>query len=239
MKKIVKMIVFWGIIGLVCALYFIQCTRSPVENSESESLNKATSVQDTIILSNFTLTYDNGGVLIEWGIAFEENVLGFHLWRSEENDSFGIRINPALIPLDGALSYLDLTALNNTGYCYQLEVVYLDGASEKLVHAVACISPPEVAEKEVLPASFALSQNYPNPFNCVTTIQFVLPTTEYVQMTVYSMARKKVSILIDDPLSAGCHCVRFDASGLDEGMYLCELKAGGETRVISMLYVKD
>ncbi|MBI3194289.1 MAG: T9SS type A sorting domain-containing protein [Ignavibacteriae bacterium] len=71
-----------------------------------------------------------------------------------------------------------------------------------------------------IPDVFALHQNYPNPFNPTTTLSFDLPTTGYVNLTIYDMLGKEVNILLQNELmDAGAQYYEFDASSLPSGIY--------------------
>ncbi len=78
------------------------------------------------------------------------------------------------------------------------------------------------------PSDFTLLQNYPNPFNPVTMIQFELPTSSHVTLTVYDTMGRAVRTLVSGSVAAGRHTVPFDASGLSSGVYLYRLEAGGQ-----------
>jgi len=73
---------------------------------------------------------------------------------------------------------------------------------------------------DVLPATVALEQNYPNPFNPSTSIRFQLPNSGDVRLDVHDMLGRRVATLVDGPLAAGSHEVRFDGSNLTSGLYL-------------------
>ena len=75
-----------------------------------------------------------------------------------------------------------------------------------------------------LPVSIRLLQNYPNPFNPVTTIGYELPRASDVQLTVFTTLGPRVATLVEGEREAGFHEVRFDASGLASGVYLCQLR---------------
>lgn len=94
------------------------------------------------------------------------------------------------------------------------------------------------SETEDLADQFALSQNYPNPFNPSTNINFTLPVTSNVQLTVFNLLGQKVATLIDGRMIAGQHVARFDARGLASGVYFYQLKAGEFTMQRRMTLIK-
>ena len=83
----------------------------------------------------------------------------------------------------------------------------------------------------------SLSQNYPNPFNPSTNIRFELPKTSHVNLTVFDVLGRQVSVLVNARREAGVHQVKFDGSGLASGVYLYRLTAGNfvETRKLLLL----
>ncbi len=101
-----------------------------------------------------------------------------------------------------------------------------------------------VAVEEVggeVPAEFTLNQNYPNPFNPSTTINFSLPSSEKVSLTVFDVLGREVQTLINgETMAAGTYAVRFDgANGLASGVYVYRLDAGKAfSRTMTMTLVK-
>jgi hypothetical protein len=90
----------------------------------------------------------------------------------------------------------------------------------------------------VLPADVTLGQNYPNPFgpgsatgSTRTSIQFTISRAGPVELVLYDALGRRVRTLTAGYRLAGTHTESFDAGSLSPGMYLCRLRAGGETRV--------
>jgi len=96
----------------------------------------------------------------------------------------------------------------------------------------------EQDETSSLPAQFQLMQNYPNPFNPSTTIQFVLPRTEKVSMTISNALGQIVATMVDNILPAGEHSYRWDAGGCPAGVYLLRMKAGEYSKSRKMVLLK-
>ena len=74
-----------------------------------------------------------------------------------------------------------------------------------------------------LPSEFSLNQNYPNPFNPTTSIQFNLPASQNVNLSVFDLLGRRVATLVNGQLASGQHSVTFQASSLPSGMYLYRL----------------
>jgi hypothetical protein len=59
-----------------------------------------------------------------------------------------------------------------------------------------------------------LNQNYPNPFNPSTTIEFTLPTSERVDISIYNILGQKIKGLVNDKPGKGNHQVIWE--GIDD-----------------------
>lgn len=91
-----------------------------------------------------------------------------------------------------------------------------------------------VAERQELPAAFALEQNYPNPFSLsgekpATQIRFSLPQPAFVALTIHNTLGQKITRLLEGNLSAGAHAVHWngqDASArpVQSGIYWLRLE---------------
>ena len=51
----------------------------------------------------------------------------------------------------------------------------------------------DIEEIQEIPTEYSLMQNYPNPFNPNTRIQFALPNSQRVKITVYNMMGEEVN----------------------------------------------
>jgi len=86
-----------------------------------------------------------------------------------------------------------------------------------------------------VPKSPVLSQNYPNPFNPSTTIEYQLPATSHVDLSIYNLLGQKVSTLVTEKQNAGTYQVQWDATGLASGIYFYQLqtKSNGNSEIYS------
>jgi PKD repeat protein len=70
-------------------------------------------------------------------------------------------------------------------------------------------------------------ENYPNPFSDNTTITYTLSKQENIELCVFDLLGNKVSSIESGNKNAGTHTVIWNAENLNQGMYLLQLKAGG------------
>jgi len=92
--------------------------------------------------------------------------------------------------------------------------------------------------RQTLPQTIVLDQNYPNPFNPSTVITYQLPQNSDVKLDVFDMLGRKVATLVNGPVSAGTHEIRFNANGLASGIYIYRLQMGSEVVMRRMSLVK-
>ncbi|MDP8208360.1 MAG: T9SS type A sorting domain-containing protein [Candidatus Electryonea clarkiae] len=93
-----------------------------------------------------------------------------------------------------------------------------------------------------IPDGFSLEPAYPNPFNSTTSILFSLPLPGVVHLSVYDILGRKVTQLLDRPMSPGNYQIpwRGNASGgstISSGTYFITLEADRfkQTRKIILL----
>ena len=96
----------------------------------------------------------------------------------------------------------------------------------------------DVRSELLTPMLFQLSQNYPNPFNPETEIRYVVLEYSHVTLKVYDVLGREVQTLVDHNESPGEKSVRFDGSGLTNGVYFYKLSAGRYSHVRKMLLMK-
>ncbi len=88
------------------------------------------------------------------------------------------------------------------------------------------------------PSNYELSQNYPNPFNPATRINFSIPKSSHVRLTVYDALGNQVAVLVDEQKSAGNYYTFWNAAANASGVYFYRLDAGSFSQVKKMLLVK-
>ncbi|NOR45990.1 MAG: T9SS type A sorting domain-containing protein [Candidatus Delongbacteria bacterium] len=89
-----------------------------------------------------------------------------------------------------------------------------------------------------IPDQITLLHNYPNPFNPRTMIEFTLPNTQNIVLTIYNSIGQTVEVLYDGNLSAGQHSIDFNAGQLNTGIYYYSLQTENGKLTGKMLLLK-
>ncbi|MFC2119790.1 T9SS type A sorting domain-containing protein [Bacteroidota bacterium] len=95
-----------------------------------------------------------------------------------------------------------------------------------------------VKTEQEIPQRFYLAQNYPNPFNPTTTIQYSIPESGTLKLTVYNALGKAVRTLVKNYKEAGTYTINFNASDLSSGIYYYRIDAGEFTAAKKMILIK-
>ena len=89
-----------------------------------------------------------------------------------------------------------------------------------------------------LPTTVQLKQNFPNPFNPVTSIEYVIPFEDKIDLTIYNILGEEIARLIDERQPAGEYEVTWNAANAASGIYFYKLQSGDFTATKKMLLLK-
>jgi len=101
----------------------------------------------------------------------------------------------------------------------------------------------ENAPENIIPRDFALSQNYPNPFNPVTTIQYSLPKTTFVNLTIYDLLGREVKTLLNGIEQPGIKQIKWNSTNntgkmMASGIYLLRIHTEEFTKSKKMVLLR-
>jgi hypothetical protein len=117
----------------------------------------------------------------------------------------------------------------------------IDANPENLTVSVAAgqvrMTPQSVSEPNAIVTAYDLSAPFPNPFNSSMTIEYSIPTADRVSMIVYDLSGRIVATLVDGMSTAGLHNITWSPDNVSAGVYLLELKAGGNRFVRKAVYM--
>jgi len=89
-----------------------------------------------------------------------------------------------------------------------------------------------------IPKDYSLLQNYPNPFNPSTTISYQIPKAGHVEIKIFDLLGRELSMLVNSDMSAGKHEVKFDGSNLSSGVYFYRMTAENFVSTRKLLLMK-
>jgi plastocyanin len=95
-----------------------------------------------------------------------------------------------------------------------------------------------VAGDNSVPNEFELKQNYPNPFNPSTRIQYTVPESGHIKLTVYNSIGEEVALLVNGIAELGSYEVAFNAADLTSGIYFYKLKTKNHIQTRKMILIK-
>jgi enterochelin esterase-like enzyme len=85
---------------------------------------------------------------------------------------------------------------------------------------------------------YFLYQSTPNPFKTTTAIKYEVPKATRVKISVYNAIGQRVATLVDAQQEAGTYSITWEAKNLANGVYICRMEAGGNTKNQKMLLLK-
>lgn len=176
-----------------------------------------------VTLSSFTYSVSKNNVVLMWVTEAELNNSGFDVER-KVNKQGSTWQKIGFVQGNGTTNeqkkYLfEDKKLQAGTYSYRIKQVDYNGNFEYF----------ELFEdvKIEVPAVFNLSQNYPNPSNPRSKIDFQIPFDSKVNITVYDMLGKEVSVLVNEFMKADFYSAEFEGADLASGVYFYRIFSEG------------
>jgi hypothetical protein len=88
------------------------------------------------------------------------------------------------------------------------------------------------------PTRYSLKQNYPNPFNPITKIEYELPKTSKVTLSIYDLIGRLVLVLVDRIQLEGRYSVDLDSKNLSSGVYFYTMESENFRETKKLVIVK-
>jgi hypothetical protein len=218
------------------------CTRPAGKMATAGDLVSLTSyVENGITMVDVNSTIDIAGIQLELSTSDEPGSVQSGLNQQIEvvHGCANDRLKIGVLDLDGAVT-IDAGNFN---------MIRIEGECQLVSATVADLNCTSIqptlhrGRNTQMPTGFALHQNYPNPFNSSTVISFSLEQGSDVQLKVFDLTGREVTILVDRALPAGLHSFTWngktsDGSETASGVYFYRMTAGGTERTQKMMYLK-
>ena len=159
--------------------------------------------------------------MFEWGVEMAiylpqisgaGSMIGFNIGGAAASE------DRAVAEGDGTYAYYSWQSVQNPGG----DVMNNSASFATLVMVDEATSVDRI-DDHLLPDDYRLSQNYPNPFNPVTNIQYSLPSSGHVKLSVYNMVGQEVAVLVDSHQGAGRYEATWNALDASSGVYFYRL----------------
>lgn len=187
-------------------------------------------------LVSFTAFISGSSIILKWITSSELNNRGFEIQRRFDNDKyFTIGFVTGAGTTTQSNEYSFSTAFMDQGInIYRLKQIDFSGSFSYS---------DEVIVSNNIPDEFNLSQNYPNPFNPSTNFNYKILTAGDVNLTIYDVLGKQVSVIVNEyqnPSSYNIQWIAKDSQGnsLPSGMYIAKLESGNLVQTIKIMLLK-
>ncbi len=213
-----------------------------VDGGEEQEAIVTAEAQGGRMVFGYEADFEMGGALVEFvtdqpfeNLSFE----GEHEDMTLDYRQNGDKVTVLLYSLSGAIMPAGVTEMFSVSGLHNFEIERLQLGSAGGQHVLAAMA----SEEDALPSSYILEQNYPNPFNPETHIEFSLPQTATVRLTVFNVLGQAVNDLVNRELPRGVHTVVWDGTdgsgrAVASGVYFYRLETETQQLTRKMMLLK-
>lgn len=209
-------------------------------------------IEITSIIENYDgglLVGTNRGVYLstDYGRNWEQSGLNDHFISSVVINSkaiifAGTKWGGIYISNDGGLNWKEFNA-GLTNYSIislgidSIEYIYAGTIGAGVFRSIEPSVNVEEKEKELF-KSHIQTICYPNPFDGSMTIEFMIPYSDFVSLTIYNAIGVEVANLISEFLNDGKHKRVWDASAFPSGTYFYRIQVGEYFDIRKLILLK-
>ena len=158
----------------------------------------------------------------DWILAYNGDVLvGSRQW-------FGSFTDVPVMGYDNNISTIGMCEASDipSFKVYSLSTDFIYDIPNQSIPAWSDLS-TQIIEKidTSIPEKFTMAPAYPNPFNPVTRIEYSIPTSSMVEITIYDLIGRELVKLVNENKDAGFYHIDWDASMVSSGVYFVNMKA--------------
>ena len=85
---------------------------------------------------------------------------------------------------------------------------------------------------------FKMNQNYPNPFNPSTNIEYSIPKSSDVEVSIYNLTGQKLTTLVNKSHTPGNYQITWNGSEYASGVYIYQIRADNFVQSKKMLLIR-
>ncbi|HEX2788282.1 MAG TPA: T9SS type A sorting domain-containing protein [Ignavibacteria bacterium] len=242
----------WG--NLVAVYERIENGKSHIRGTIINMYNNSASQKETEIVPQSpyaTQNFDNYFYPIITDNMGEAAIYNLGSYSYKTNDSLKLKLlrgnfNSASdsVTLGDSSKNTTLTINNgiyNSPYSMAMWVVY---SKDSLTFSNICAKRTVIYTNRIEqlglinPNRYNLYQNFPNPFNPSTNIEFDVPKTGFVNITVFDLLGREIAVLVNQEMRNGRFNVTWNANHTPSGIYFCRMTAGDYLKTMRMLLIK-
>lgn len=191
-------------------------------------------------LSNFTISVKNDYPELSWTTLTERENYGFTIHKAylgnieqKRNDTLwteaGFIHGQGTTVQKSEYTFHDTDIAEAGIYLYRLVQIDFDGSKKMYDPAEFKLEKPNFT---------AINSVYPNPFNPTTNISIDIAKQGLVELALYDLLGRKVSVLTNKPMQPGRYTFKLDGRNLSSGIYFVVMQTDGLQKVQKVTLLK-
>jgi hypothetical protein len=188
-----------------------------------------------------------GQVEAIWNRSPEPDVAGYKIYFDDDKSGPPYTGNASASGLPSPIDVMGDTSVVIVGLLpgktYYFAVTTYDVGGNESVYSRECSFLLTGVDDNSIPRAFSLETNYPNPFNPHTTIEYSLPKTAHVNLSIYDVQGRLICNLVDRVENAGKRRIIWDGTSssgrrVASGVYFYRIVAGNYSESKKMILLR-